>query len=245
MPTLHLVIPFFNETATLESAVQRVLAAPMPSGWEQNVILVDDGSERASAEVGTELARKHDVVSLQSHRRNRGKGAAVRSGYASIIDLAHDDDVAGIQDADLEYDPADLSRLIDALESERADAIFGNRWSTPPHSMKARLHRLGNRILTRLSNNATGLKLTDMECCYKLIRIPMLRNILPDLDEDRFGIEPQLAAALARHGSRIVEVPVSYDPRGFDEGKKIGARDAMEAIRVIRRERLRTRESTS
>lgn len=241
MPTLHLIIPFFNETATLETAVQRVLATPMLSGWGLKVILLDDGSDRSSAEIGEQLAKENEQVSLQRHENNQGKGAAVRSGFSSVIEIAHDDDVAGILDADLEYDPADLSHLINTLNNEQADAIFGNRWATPPLSLKGFLHRMGNRFLTRLSNRATGLHLSDMECCYKIIRIPMLRKILDDLDEDRFGIEPQLAAALARHGAKIVDLPVSYDPRGFDDGKKIGVKDAMEAIRVIRRERARTR----
>ena len=240
MPTLHLVIPFFNETATLEAAVKRVLAAHPPSGWNRNVFLVDDGSEITSSIVGIELAAQHEEVTLLKHECNRGKGAAVRTGYESIIATAGDEDVVAIQDADLEYDPAELNGLVEVLHQEEADAIFGNRWSTPPGSLKARIHRLGNRCLTVMSNLATGLHLTDMECCYKLITIPMLRKILPDLDEDRFGIEPQLAATLARHGARIVETPVSYQPRGFDEGKKIGAKDALEAIKVIQRERIRT-----
>ena len=136
MPTLHLIIPFFNETATLETAVQRVLATPMLSGGGLKVILLDDGSDRSSAEIGEQLAKENEQVSLQRHENNQGKGAAVRSGFSSVIEIAHDDDVAGILDADLEYDPADLSNLINTLNNERADAIFGNRWAKPPVSLK-------------------------------------------------------------------------------------------------------------
>ena len=245
MPTLYLVIPFFNETATLQAAVDRVLAVDTPDGWSQHLILIDDGSEQSSADVGQALAAAHSQITLLKHDVNRGKGAAVRTGYAAIIASAADADLAVIQDADLEYDPAELYKLIEVLQREGADALFGNRWGTPARSLKARVHRLGNRFLTHLSNRATGLRLTDMECCYKLITIPMLKRILPELDEDRFGIEPQLAAVLARHDAHVVESPVSYAPRGFDEGKKIGAKDALEAIKVIRRERKRTKAHTT
>jgi len=241
VPTLHPVIPFFNETATLEAAVKRVLAIAAPDGWSTHLVLVDDGSAQPSAEVGVTLAAAHERITLLQHEVNRGKGAAVRTGFDSIIASADDEDIAVIQDADLEYDPSELFGLVEVMRKAGADALVGNRWVTPPRSLKARFHRSGNRFLTHLSNRATGLRLSDMECCYKLITIPLLKRILPELDEDRFGIEPQLAAVLARHGARVAESPVSYAPRGFDEGKKIGARDALEAIKVIRRERRRTR----
>ena len=242
VPTLHLVIPFLNEFPTLERAVRRVVAAPLPDGWTRRSIMVDDGSRPDAARLADALESEIEELVLLRHPRNRGKGAAVRTGFQHIADTATDEDVVGIQDADLEYDPADLGRLLDILCKDNGDAIYGNRWTAPPTSLKARIHRAGNRMLTRFSNACTGFDLADMECCYKLLRMPTLRTILPDLDEERFGIEPQITAALARHGARVLEGPVSYKPRGFEEGKKIGLRDAVEAIRVMRRERRRTRQ---
>lgn len=246
MPVLHLVIPFLDEDATLGTIVERVAACDWPDGWAANVVLVDDGSDEAAATAAMRLAESRGLVLLR-HDVNRGKGAALRTGFARVLEHAADDDLVGIQDADLEYDPADLPRLVDAMSTMRGpvDAVFGNRWIGERRSAIRRVHRLGNRMLTSLSNLLTGLQVSDMECCFKVIRAPMLRAILPDLDEDRFAIEPQLAAALARHGARVIEVGVSYDPRSFAEGKKIGVGDAVAAIGVMLREWLRTRRFRS
>ncbi len=246
MPVLHVVIPFLNEAPTLEAAVRRVLKAPTPEGWSRSTVLVDDGSEITTSQIAEKLAEANEEISLIRHDSNMGKGAAVKTGFLSIAAHASDEDAVAIQDADLEYSPTDLKALLEQMNVENADAIIGNRWTAPPRSVIARFHRLGNTVLTRLSNAMTGLKLNDMECCYKLITLPMLRMILPQLTELRFGIEPQIVAALARNGARVIEGPVSYDPRSFEEGKKIGVRDAIEAIRVIRREHaltIRTRKN--
>lgn len=246
MPVLHVVIPFLNEAPTLEAAVNRVLKAPTPKGWGLSIVLVDDGSETPTSLIAKEIAAKNEKITLVQHDVNQGKGTAVKSGFLSVVPHASDQDVVAIQDADLEYDPADLNTLLEHMNQQHADAIIGNRWTSPPRSLKARIHRLGNTVLTRMSNSKTGLKLNDMECCYKLIRIPMLQRILPQLTEPRFGIEPQIMAALARNDATVVEGPVSYSPRGIQEGKKIGVRDAIEAIRVIRREHaltVRTRKN--
>ena len=245
MPVIHVVIPFLDEESTLETIVSKLDACVWPDGWSSRLVLVDDGSGKSAADAARSLTehRSGSPITLFRHDENRGKGAALRTGFEAVVDTASAEDLVAIQDADLEYDPADLITIIEAIQDSTppADAAFGNRWSDLQASTIRRAHRLGNRLLTRLSNAMTGLAVTDMECCYKLIRIPMLRTILPDLDEDRFAIEPQLAAALARHGARVIEVPVSYEPRSFSQGKKIGFGDGVAAIVAIVREWRRTR----
>jgi hypothetical protein len=148
-----------------------------------------------------------------------------------------------VQDADLEYDPADYAALLAALRGPRS-AVFGNRWANGDVQRRGayrRIHALGNAALTVASNAMTGLRLHDMECCYKLLPVPVLREIRPWMTEERFGIEPQIAAALGRLRVPVAEVPVRYDPRGFAEGKKIRAKDGLRAFWVIARERLRSR----
>jgi len=245
--TLHVVIPFYDEPTTLEPCVRRVLAAPLPAGWRLEIVLVDDHSPSAGGAAATALhealtAEGH-AVRLFRHASNRGKGAAVRSGFDAIlshsVDPATDLDVALIQDADLEYDPHDYAALLAPLIAGEADAVFGNRWhgAVTRRGAYGFVHRLGNRSLTGLSNLLTGLRVRDMECCYKAIPLGVLRRLRPMLTEDRFGIEPQIAAALARLDCRVGQVDVAYDPRGFGAGKKIRPRDAVAAVHVMLRER--------
>ena len=245
MPVIHVVIPFLDEESTLEKIVSKLDACLWPDGWSSRIVLVDDGSGQSAADASRSLVAGRDEprIILFRHDENRGKGAALRTGFEAVAGSSSPEDLVAIQDADLEYDPRDLVAIIEAIRdsSPPADAAFGNRWNHVQASAIRRVHRLGNRLLTRLSNALTGLTVTDMECCYKLIRIPMLQTILPDLDEDRFAIEPQLAASLARHGARVIEVPVSYEPRSFSQGKKIGVGDGVAAIAAIVREWRRTR----
>ncbi len=244
MPVLHLVIPFLDEEATLEEVVSKVERVEWPSGWSARMVLVDDGSAETARSVSTSLQQHRDGVELLTHAVNRGKGAAVRTGYKHTLDVAADDDLVGIQDADLEYDPADLVRFVQTFErTPTTDAVVGNRWLEVQPNVVRRAHRLANGLLTLTSNVFTGLRIHDMECCYKVMRVPMLRRILPDLDEDHFGVEPQLAAALARHQASVAEVGVSYDPRSFAEGKKIGLRDGFEALSAMFREWRRSRRA--
>jgi glycosyltransferase involved in cell wall biosynthesis len=242
MPILHVVVPHYQEPATVAACLDRVVESPLDEGWGLRVHLVDDGSTpdavaEARRVVAGLVERGHDVE-LVEHPRNRGKGAAVRTGFARAIETAGDGDVVIIQDADLEYDPGDYAALLAPLAAGRADVVLGTRWG--PHrsvrGLVARIHVLGNRTLTVMSNLATGYRVTDMECCYKLFTVPALRSTLPRLTEERFGIEPQIMAALAREKVRVAEVPVAYDPRGFDAGKKIGVKDLFQAIWVISRE---------
>ena len=247
MPTIHLVIPFLDEPTTLKAIVDRVFAVHWPAGWDASVILVNDGSdERTRSEAGS-IEGSHPSIHLIHHDRNRGKGAAVRTGFAVAVERADPEDLIGIQDADLEYSPEDLGRFVDVFEvqGEDVDVVFGNRWSQAATTPVSWLHRLGNRALTELSNAATGLRLNDMECCFKMFRPAMLRRMLPELDEPRFAIEPQLAAVAARHGANVAEVDVNYQPRSFAEGKKIGLRDLVSALAAIGREWFRTRRVRS
>ena len=245
MPVLHLVIPFLNEESTLHTIVDRLQACHWPEGWTASVVLVDDGSDEEAARASEDLAEARGLLDLRliRHDVNRGKGAALRTGFASVIRTASDDDLVGVQDADLEYDPADLSRMITEIieAAPRVDGAFGNRWSGERDTAIRRIHRLGNQTLTRISNLFTGFSISDMECCYKVMRVPMLKKVLPDLDENRFAIEPQITAALARHGALLIETPVSYEPRSFSDGKKIGFRDGVAAVNAMIREWRRTR----
>jgi glycosyltransferase involved in cell wall biosynthesis len=241
MPVLHVVMPVFDEGPTLAGIAGRVAAAPLPAGWELRVVMVDDGSRpRAAAAARAACSAHGTLAELIVHPRNRGKGAALMTGFDRVLASADDADAVVIQDADLEYDPADYAALLGALEPGTG-AVFGDRWgSGAPLSGWRRAHAAANGLLTRASNLATGLGVHDMECCYKLLRVPVLRTVRPWLSEERFGIEPQIAAALARARVRVGEVPVRYAPRGFAEGKKIGWRDGVRALWVIVRERMRS-----
>ena len=246
MPTLHIVIPFYNEGPTIDSCARRVVMAPLPEGWTRSLIIVDDHSRDADGrtlqDVAAGLAAEGQEIVIHRHEPNRGKGAAVQTGFDTLLAKnPPDDDVVVIQDADLEYDPADFERLMAPLLDGTADAVIGTRWGAhrPVRGPKGRLHAWGNGLLTSLSNAMTGLRLDDMECCYKLLTVELLRRLRPWLTEPRYGVEPQLVAALSRLGARVAQVPVSYDPRSAAEGKKIGWVDGVRAVYVIARERLR------
>lgn len=244
MPRLHIVIPVFNERDTLDPCLARVVAADLPPGWTCRIIVIDDHSKpidfKAAEITAARISQHGHDVSLHRHRQNFGKGAALQTGFDIILAEDNPDtDVVIIQDADVEYDPADYAPLLVPIITGSADAVIGTRWGThrPSGSLKRRFHEWGNRLLTTLSNIMTGFSVTDMECCYKLMPVSLLRRVRPMLTEPRFGIEPQIVAALARLDARVVEVPVSYDPRGVASGKKIGWRDGVRALLVIARER--------
>jgi glycosyltransferase involved in cell wall biosynthesis len=248
MPVLWIVIPFFNEAPTLEPCVERVILAPLSVGWMRALVLVDDHSRDQQAgqfgDAGALAARLRNAghaVELLRHERNRGKGAALRTGFDRVLEMSEDNDAVIIQDADMEYDPADYPALLEPIIAGEADAVFGTRWGGHFRAEGAwrRMHALGNRLLTRFSNLMTGYHVADMECCYKVMTIPALRRIRPMLSEDGFGVEPQMAAALARIGARLAQRPVRYDPREIGSGKKIRSRDAFRALYVMMRERLR------
>lgn len=224
-PSLSVVIPVYNEERTLREIVQRVLGAPM----DTEVLIVDDASKDGSGRIVEELAQSHGNVRAFRHERNRGKGAAVRTGIAECRG-----DIVLIQDADLEYDPRDYPRLLAPILEGKADAVFGSRFvGGDSHRVLYYWHSVANRLLTLFSNMVTNLNLTDMEACYKVFRREVIQSI--PLREDGFGIEPEITAKVARKRVRVYEVGISYSGRTYDEGKKIRWRDGVWAVVCILR----------
>lgn len=218
---VSVVIPVYNERETVVEIVRRVQSV----GIHHEVILVDDFSMDGTRQVLVELAREADVRIL-FHGYNKGKGAALRTGFQQASG-----DVVLVQDADLEYNPNDLPRLLAPIERGEADVVYGSRFLENAEQDKSRTHRFGNWLLTQASNLATGQRLTDMETCYKVFRREVLDAI--ELEQNRFGFEPEITAKISRLGYRIMEVPIGYNPRRFDEGKKIGLGDAVSAMWCI------------
>ena len=216
---LTVVIPVYNERATLREIVARVEAVDV--GFPKEVIVVDDFSTDGTREILQGLERPGLRVLLQE--RNRGKGAALRRGFAEA-----EGDIVLVQDADLEYDPAEYPQLIAPILKDRADVVYGSRFLGGPHRVLFYWHALGNRFLTTLTNVVSNLNLTDMETCYKVFRRDVLQKLR--LRSDRFGFEPEVTIKLAKLRARIYEVPISYAGRDYSEGKKIGWRDGLAAF---------------
>ncbi len=225
---LSILIPVYNERYTAAALVYRVLDAPLPDGMDRELILVDDCSTDGTRKVLEELATAHPkTIRLHVHPVNRGKAAAVRTAIAEASG-----DICLVQDADLEYDPKDYTALLKPILDGDADAVFGSRFAARDRRRVIYYrHALGNRLLTTLSNLCTNLSLTDMETCYKAVRTEILKSI--PIRSDRFGIEPELTAKLAKRGARIYEVPISYDGRTYGEGKKITWWDGVKALCAI------------
>lgn len=220
---VSIVIPCYNEEATLRSILARVDSLPI----RKEIIVVDDCSQDASREILRSLEDTENLCVLYK-QQNEGKGAALRTGFAAATG-----DVVMIQDADLEYDPRDLLTLLKPIIDEEADVVYGSRFSGEEQQDPSWIHRFGNALLTRASNLFTGLQLTDMETCYKAFRRDALRGI--DIVQNRFGFEPEITAKLARRKARFTELPIRYDGRGYEEGKKIGIKDAINAFYCIAR----------
>jgi glycosyltransferase involved in cell wall biosynthesis len=220
---LSVVIPCFNEVTTIERIIAAVRASPHP---DKEIIVVDDGSSDGTREkISGELRPLIDQLVM--HEKNQGKGAALRSGIRAATG-----DIVIIQDADLEYDPNEYPSLIAPIAEDRADVVYGSRFmGAAPHRVLYFWHRLGNGFLTILSNMFTNLNLTDMETCYKAFRRSVIQSI--EIEEDRFGFEPEITAKVSKLGCRIYEVGISYYGRTYAEGKKIGYRDGFRAIYCI------------
>lgn len=216
---ISVVVPTYNEAETVEAALRRVRSVPL----RLEIIVVDDASTDGTREILEKLATERLVDRVVHHEKNRGKGAAIRSGVAAATG-----DALVVQDADLEYDPADLPALIKPISEGRADAVYGSRFQGGPRRVLYFWHYLGNRFLTLLSNMFTNLNLTDLETCYKLVRMDLIKRL--PLSSDRFGFEVEVTARLAQARARIWELPISYSGRTYAEGKKITWRDGVAAL---------------
>lgn len=229
---LSVVIPVYNEERTLMALVDRVRAVPI----RKELVLIDDGSKDGSRNVLQKLADDAaanpdpmNAISIYFHEKNKGKGAAVTTGFSKATG-----DIVVIQDADLEYDPAEYPRLLRPIIDGRADVVFGSRFlGDREHRVLYYRHYLANKFLTMLSNLFTNLNLTDMETCYKVFSKPALDSIWPTLRQNRFGIEPELTAKVARRKHRVYEMAISYSGRTYEQGKHIRPKDGLQALWCI------------
>ncbi len=220
---VSIIIPVFNEKNTLRKLAKSVSDAPIPAGMEKEIIIVDDFSQDGTKEILKKLEDKYKVF---YHKRNRGKGAALRTGFKKASG-----DIIIVQDADLEYDPKEYVNLLQPILENKADVVYGSRFlGGGPHRVLFYWHSLGNHLLTWLSNMFTNLNLTDMETCYKVFTKEVLDEVLPKLTSDRFGFEPEFTARIAKARFRVYEIGISYYGRTYEEGKKIGAKDAISAF---------------
>ena len=218
---VSVVMPCYNERSTIEEILKRVAATP----FDKEIIVVDDGSKDGTRELLKELQPKY-ALKLIFHEQNKGKGGALATGFAAATG-----DVVLIQDADLEYDPSDYAALLKPIEDGKADVVFGSRFLSGTHRCHLFWHYVGNKFLTFVSNVFTNLNLTDMETCYKVFRADVAKRIT--IESQRFGVEPELTAKVAKLKCRVYEVPVSYYGRDYASGKKIRPSDAFEALWVI------------
>jgi len=226
---VSVVIPCFNEKPTILALLERVRAVPV----DKEVILVDDGSTDGTRELLAEQAAAMPELRVLLQEQNRGKGAALRRGFAEAKG-----EVVIVQDADLEYDPAQIPTVVAPILEGHADVVYGSRFQGGPHRVLYFWHSVGNSLLTLVSNMISDLNLTDMENCYKAFRREVIQSLT--LEEDRFGFEPEVTLKLARRqGIRIYEVPVSYHGRTYAEGKKIGVRDGFRALYCLAKYGLR------
>jgi len=223
---LSILIPMYNEEQTLEKIVGRVFDVDYDVE-ELEVVIVDDCSTDSSYDVAQKISGINPNVTIARHDENHGKGAAIRTAMKTATG-----DVMVVQDADLEYDPRDIPSLITLIQQDIADVVYGSRFSSSgPHRVLYYWHQIGNNFLTLFSNMMTNINLKDMEVCYKAFRREVVETI--EIEEDRFGFEPEMTAKVAKGQWRIYEVPISYYGRTYEEGKKIGWRDGVRAIVCI------------
>lgn len=220
---LTIVMPVFNEAEWVEKAMERVMSCP----FDKQLVVVDDGSTDRTPDILDSLKHRYSDLTVIRQESNRGKGAALRAGFEAAVG-----EIIIIQDADLEYDPAEYPRLIAPIESGHADVVFGSRFvGGESHRVLYFWHTVANRVVTLFSNACTNLNLTDMTTCYKVFRREVLTKIT--IEEDGFGVEPELTAKVARLGYRVYEVGISYHGRTYEQGKKIRWRDGFTMLRCI------------
>jgi glycosyltransferase involved in cell wall biosynthesis len=227
MKKISIIVPIYNEEKTLEELIKRILKANV-LGLEMEIVVVDDCSVDMSFDIVSKLQKKYPILQYYQHQKNSGKGAALRTGFSKATG-----DIVLIQDADLEYDPSDYPKLLSPICSGKADVVYGSRFrSSEAVRVMYFWHRVANALLTVFSNMFTNLNLTDMETGYKVFKKEILDSL--SLKENRFGIEPEMTAKIAKiSGIRIYEVGISYSGRTYEEGKKIGLKDAFRALYVI------------
>ncbi len=224
---ISVVIPCYNEESTIEAIVDTVAGLALWKEHEPEIIIVDDCSRDKTPEALRKVVGKRPAVKTARHAVNKGKGAALQTGFDMVTG-----DVIIIQDADLEYDPNEYPRLLEPILAGKADVVFGSRFmSDRPHRVLFFWHMVANKTLTLLSNMATNLNLTDMETCYKVFRTEVIRKIR--IEENRFGFEPEITAKVAHLRVPIYEVGISYYGRTYEEGKKIGLKDAFRALYCV------------
>ena len=219
---ISVVMPVYNEINTIQEIISRVQAVPL----EKEIIIVDDASTDGTIGKLNDINKKYENVKIFYQEHNQGKGAALRKGFDSASG-----DIIIIQDADLEYDPKDYPVLLEPIIDGRADVVYGSRFLSGPHRVLLFWHFVANKFLTLLSNVINNLNLSDMETCYKVFRREVWENI--NTRSNRFGFEPEFTAKVAKKRYRIYEVPIRYNGRTYDEGKKIGWKDAVKAVFVI------------
>lgn len=225
---LSLIIPCYNEARTIRDCVLRCLALK-DHGIDLQLVIVDDCSTDNSLAILKELEQEYPEISLYRHPENRGKGAALRTGF-----MKADKEYVGIQDADAEYNPLDYLRLLEPLKANAADVVYGSRYlRVSPRRVLKFWHTCINKGLTLLTNMFTDLDITDMETCFKLFRRDVIQKMAPELQEDRFGFEPEITCLIARNNYRLYECAIDYNPRCHNEGKKIGWRDGLRALYCI------------
>lgn len=223
--TLSVVMPCYNEKATIEKILAEVLAVDLGS-TKKEIVIIDDGSRDGTRDILKKLAAKHKEIRLLFNKVNLGKGASLKKCILSTTG-----DVVIVQDCDLEYDPQEYKRLLYPIERGHADVVYGSRFrGGEPHRIIYYRNQLANKFLTTLSNIFTGLNLTDMETCYKMAKGDLIRGLAKNLHAKRFGFEPEITARIAKSGARVYEVGISYYGRSKEEGKKIGLKDGVKAI---------------